>query len=69
MNDQNRTPTETWPDLAIGLYDRLTGRKAEITYDFDNLAVQVPSKTGDRASHAEWRLHGRLKIYTRDGDS
>ena len=26
--------TKTWPELAIGLYDCLTGRGAEITYDW-----------------------------------
>jgi len=28
--------TTSWPDLAIGQYDRLTGRGAEIIYEFDN---------------------------------
>ena len=30
-------PTDalTWPDLAISLYDRLTGRGAEIAYEFE----------------------------------
>ncbi|MEY3032531.1 MAG: hypothetical protein RLZZ622_1006, partial [Planctomycetota bacterium] len=27
----------SWPDLAIGLYDRLTGRQAEIAYEFEDL--------------------------------
>ena len=31
----------SWPDLAIGLYDRLTGRQAEISYEFENLHVQI----------------------------
>ncbi len=31
--------TNTWPELAIGLYDSLTGRNAEITYDFENMEV------------------------------
>jgi hypothetical protein len=26
-----------WPDLLIGLYDNLTGRRAEITYEFDDM--------------------------------
>ena len=26
--------TQTWPEPAIGLYDALTGRGAEITYNF-----------------------------------
>ena len=56
--------TTTWPELAIGLYDKLTGRGAEITYDFDDLHVSVPSGTGDSAEHAHWKISGRLKIST-----
>ena len=40
--------TTNWPDLAIGLYDRLTGRNAEITYDFDNMHVKIPSDRAQR---------------------
>lgn len=57
---------QTWPDLAIGLYDRLTGRNAEITYDFDDLRVRVPSGTGAEAQHAEWVLAGSVRIRTQD---
>jgi hypothetical protein len=58
--------TTNWPDLAIGLYDRLTGRNAEITYEFDDLHVKVPSGMGPDAEHAEWAVSGSLKIRTRD---
>ena len=58
--------TKTWPELAIGLYDKLTGRGAEITYDFDNFEVHVPSKVGGDAEHAVWRMNGKLKIRTSD---
>ena len=61
-NDQ----TNNWPDLLIGLYDNLTGRRAEITYEFDNMHIKVPSGTGPSAEHAEWILHGTMKIRTRD---
>lgn len=60
--------TTTWPDLAIGLYDRLTGRNAEITYDMDDLRVAVPSRTGEGADHATWRVDGTLRIRTREID-
>lgn len=56
----------TWPDLLIGLYDNLTGRRAEITYEFDNMHIRIPSGTGSGAEHAEWVLRGILKIRTRD---
>ncbi len=56
--------TRSWPDLAIGLYERLSGSNAEITYNFDKMHVQVPSGTGPEAEHAEWVINGALKIST-----
>ena len=56
----------SWPDLAIGLYDRLTGRQAEITYEFSDLHIKIPSDTGPEPQHAEWILSGTLKVRTRD---
>ena len=60
------TDTNTWPDLAIGLYDRLTGRNAEITYEMENLEVGVPSSTAPEATKAHWKINGTLKVRTRD---
>jgi hypothetical protein len=60
--------TTNWPDLAIGLYERLTGRHAEIAYEFVDMHIKVPSGTGPRAEHAEWVLSGMLKIRTNDAD-
>ena len=62
MNDS----TTTWPDLAIGLYDKLTGRGAEITYEMSNFEVMVPSNASNEANHAKWVLNGTLKIRTQD---
>jgi hypothetical protein len=61
--------TETWPELAIGLYERLTGRGAEITYEFEDMRVDVPSKVGDDADHARWRLDGTIRIRTDESGS
>ena len=61
--------TRTWPELGIGLYDKLTGRGSEITYDFEDFAVLVPSRAGDSAAHARWQVSGRLKISTRDANN
>jgi hypothetical protein len=59
--------TQTWPELAIGLYDALTGRNAEITYEFQDMHVYVPAGTGgENVAHAHWKLNGILKIRTRD---
>ncbi|MEO1256219.1 MAG: hypothetical protein AAFY41_15225 [Bacteroidota bacterium] len=58
--------TATWPELAIGLYDKLTGRNAKITYEFENMNVQVPSGTGSN-DKADWNLNGKLTISTTEG--
>ncbi|ERG96763.1 MAG: hypothetical protein J07HQW2_03247 [Haloquadratum walsbyi J07HQW2] len=58
--------TTSWPDLAIGLYDRLTGRGAEIIYDFEDMEVEVPSGTGEDAEHAQWRVDGTVRVTTRE---
>jgi hypothetical protein len=64
MND---TPeTTTWPEFAIVLYDLLTGRKAEITYQFDNLEIFVPLSSGANPEHAVWKVNGALKVRARE---
>ncbi|MCB9841452.1 MAG: hypothetical protein H6809_07370 [Phycisphaeraceae bacterium] len=60
------TQTKNWPDLAIGLYDRLTGRNAEISYEFDRMNVKVPSGTGTAAEYANWELSGTVRVRTKD---
>lgn len=60
--------TTNWLDLAIGLYDRLTGRNAEIAYEFVDMHVKIPSGTGPAAEHAEWVLSGTVKIHTTGKD-
>jgi hypothetical protein len=64
MSDKGRTGD--WPELAIGLYDKLTGRGAEITYEMENLAVEVPASAAPDAPRAKWVLNGSLRIRTRD---
>ena len=60
------TETQTWPGLAIGLYDKLTGRGAEITYEFDNFQVQVPRNAADDAPGARWGMSGTVRVRTKD---
>ena len=64
----NETP-RNWPDLAIGLYDRLNERNAEIVYDFENFELSVPAEANGSAQHAPWKLNGKLKIRTNKGVS
>ncbi|TQQ79453.1 hypothetical protein [Halonotius roseus] len=67
-SDTEIDETQTWPELAIGLYERLTGRGAEITYEFEDMEVDVPDKVGEDADHARWRLDGTLTVRTSQHD-
>lgn len=60
------TETTSWPELGIALYDRLTGRNATIEYDFEDLEIAVPSKTGEDAEHAYWEVDGTVSITTHE---
>ena len=66
--EERVSETQTWPDLAISLYDRLTGRNAEITYDFEEMEVDVPSQAGSDADHARWRVDGTITVTTSEQD-
>jgi len=66
MADTPDTHTTTWPELAAALFDKLTARNAEISYEFDQFEVSVPSGVGGDAQHAHWKLNGAIKIRTKD---
>lgn len=64
MADTTTRETETWPELAEGLYGFLTGRGATIEYHFEDMEISVPSSTRSDAARAKWKLNGALKIKT-----
>ena len=65
-NNTDTKNTTNWPELAIGLYDKLTGRDAQITYEFDDFELHVPSSTADDAETAKWKMNGTLRVRTTD---
>ena len=52
------------PDQPF-VYDKLTGRGAEISYAFDDFELHIPSSASSNAEHACWKMNGTLKISTR----
>lgn len=65
----SKPETTTWPELAIGLYDQLTARNAEIAYQFDNLEIDIPSSTDSEQRQAHWKLNGGIRVTTRNQSS
>lgn len=63
--EKTKTAQATWPDFAAGLYDKLSGKGSQITYEFENLDIFVPSKLGE-ADHFHWKLNGTIRMSTQD---
>ncbi len=63
---EHESGTITWPEFGMALYDKLTGRHAEITYEFDNLEISVPLDPSAKSPHAQWIFNGILRIRSKD---
>ncbi len=54
-----------WAEVIGQLFDRLTGKGASVTYDFNNLVIDMPKAQGpggrDMGS-AKWTVNGRIVI-------
>jgi hypothetical protein len=54
------------PTSPLFFFDLLTGRKAEVTWEFENLEVHVPIATGMNTEYAVWKLNGLMKVRARE---
>ena len=63
--DNDNSKSTQWVDLIGALFDRLTGKAAVITYEFDNLIVDIPKAAGPGGKElgsAKWTINGKLII-------
>jgi len=63
--ENSNTQTNNWVDLISALFDRLTGKEAIVTYEFDNLIIDIPRASGPGGKElgsAKWTINGRLII-------
>lgn len=60
---------QSWPGMGAELFDLLTGRRAEITCQFENMEVHIPTHlpaTGTSPpSYAVWKFNGAITIRSR----
>ncbi len=64
--EKTKTPEASWPDFAAGLYDKLTGKGAEISYEFQDFSIYIPAKMGDESGHFHWKMNGTIRMTTQD---
>ncbi|HEY6588358.1 MAG TPA: hypothetical protein VIY98_08705 [Nitrososphaeraceae archaeon] len=63
--ENSNTQTNNWVDLISALFDRLTGKEAIVTYEFDNLIIDIPRASGPGGKElgsAKWTINGKLII-------
>jgi hypothetical protein len=54
-----------WAEVIGQLFDRLTGKGASVTYDFDNLVIDIPKAQGPGGRDmgaARWTVNGKILI-------
>jgi hypothetical protein len=64
-SDKTSKSAGQWADLLSDLFDRLTGKEAEVTYKFDNLEINVPEAVGPDGKtlgSAKWTINGKILI-------
>ena len=56
-----------WSDIVKDIVDKLTGKDMEITYDFEDLQIDMPKATGPEGKElgsAKWKINGKFTIST-----
>jgi hypothetical protein len=54
-----------WAEVIAQLFDRLTGKGASVTYNFDNLVIDIPKAQGPggrEMGSAKWVINGKIMI-------
>ena len=61
-----------WSDVVKDIVDKLTGKDMEVTYDFENLEIDIPKATGPEGKDlgsAKWKINGKFIISTQLHDT
>ncbi len=54
-----------WAEVLGQLFDRMMGKGASVTYDFDNLVIDIPraqAPGGRDIGGAKWTINGKVLI-------
>lgn len=61
-----------WSDVVKDIVDKLTGKDMEVTYDFEDLEIDIPKATGPEGKElgsAKWKINGKFIISTQLHDT
>jgi hypothetical protein len=68
MNEQiSSSQANHWAEVIGQLMEKLTGKNMTMTYEFDDLTIDIPSARGPGGQDiggAEWKINGKITITT-----
>ena len=62
--------TSKWSELIKELVDKMTGKDMAVTYEFNNLEIEMPRASGPdgKEGSAKWNINGKFVISTKLDD-
>ena len=68
MNEQTSSSQSShWTEVVGQLMEKLTGNNMSMTYEFDNLTIDIPSARGPGGRNlggVQWKINGKVTIIT-----
>jgi hypothetical protein len=64
-DDSQEDSKNKWSELLAQIIDEVTGKDISITYEFDDLEIDVPKATGPNGQElgsAKWKVKGKIVI-------
>ena len=63
----NQEPSTQWTEIMGQLVDKFVGKNMAMTYNFDNLTIDMPKAQGPDGLHlgsVKWTINGKIIITT-----
>jgi hypothetical protein len=67
IGDKVQEDKPEWAEVVSQLVDKLTGKDLAVTYEFDDLQIDLPKATGPGGKEigsAKWKVNGKFVIST-----
>lgn len=63
--DSQEHSKSKWSELLAQIIDKVAGKDVSVTYEFDDLEIDVPKATGPNGQElgsAKWKVKGKIVI-------
>ena len=67
MNEHTSSQSSHWTEVVGQLMEKLTGKNMSMTYEFDDLTIDIPSARGPGGRNlggVQWKINGKVTIIT-----